>query len=244
MNTKRQTVWLVSMLSLMVVLSAYYLFTEDVNDLDLTKQQAAGTEIKVDAISTDAPQGSAAADKAAANKAAADKAATDKAASADKGSATDKAATDKATTDKAVQGAQSQTTGKTDADVLKQVSASANATSGNDYFMTLHSKRNEDLSKEMEKWMAVSVDSKKSTEEVEQALQEVQKLQDLDEKVTNVEDQLGRQYPNSIVLQDGSKWKVIVQAAKLEKSEGVSIVDLVMKELNVSPDKVTVQYRQ
>lgn len=249
MNTKRQTVWLVSMLSLMVVLSAYYLFTEDVNDLDLTKQQAAGTEIKVDAISTDAPQGSAAADKAAANKAAADKAATDKAASADKGSATDKAATDKATTDKAtsdkaVQGAQTQTTGKTDADVLKQVSASANATSGNDYFMTLHSKRNEDLSKEMEKWMAVSVDSKKSTEEVEQALQEVQKLQDLDEKVTNVEDQLGRQYPNSIVLQDGSKWKVIVQAAKLEKSEGVSIVDLVMKELNVSPDKVTVQYRQ
>lgn len=29
MNTKRQTIWLVSMLSLMVVLSAYYLFTED-----------------------------------------------------------------------------------------------------------------------------------------------------------------------------------------------------------------------
>ncbi|MBD2869554.1 SpoIIIAH-like family protein [Paenibacillus arenilitoris] len=29
MNTKRQTVWLVSMLSLMVVLSAYYLFTQD-----------------------------------------------------------------------------------------------------------------------------------------------------------------------------------------------------------------------
>lgn len=29
MNNKRQTVWLVSMLSLMVVLSAYYLFTED-----------------------------------------------------------------------------------------------------------------------------------------------------------------------------------------------------------------------
>lgn len=29
MNTKRQTIWLVSMLSLMVVLSAYYLFTQD-----------------------------------------------------------------------------------------------------------------------------------------------------------------------------------------------------------------------
>ncbi|CAM3964051.1 SpoIIIAH-like family protein [Paenibacillus alkaliterrae] len=31
MNTKRQTVWLVSMLSLMVVLSAYYLFTQDID---------------------------------------------------------------------------------------------------------------------------------------------------------------------------------------------------------------------
>lgn len=29
MNNKRQTIWLVSMLSLMVVLSAYYLFTDD-----------------------------------------------------------------------------------------------------------------------------------------------------------------------------------------------------------------------
>ena len=32
MNTKRQTIWLVSMLSLMVLLSAYYLFTQDTND--------------------------------------------------------------------------------------------------------------------------------------------------------------------------------------------------------------------
>lgn len=35
MNSKKQTVWLVSMLSLMVVLSAYYLFTEDVKTPDL-----------------------------------------------------------------------------------------------------------------------------------------------------------------------------------------------------------------
>ena len=34
MNKKRQTVWLVSMLSIMVVLSAYYLFTDDGGDVD------------------------------------------------------------------------------------------------------------------------------------------------------------------------------------------------------------------
>ena len=39
MNAKRQTIWLVSMLSLMVVLSAYYLFTEDVNKLDLASTE-------------------------------------------------------------------------------------------------------------------------------------------------------------------------------------------------------------
>lgn len=34
MNAKRQTVWLVSMLSLMVVLSAYYLFSDELKNLD------------------------------------------------------------------------------------------------------------------------------------------------------------------------------------------------------------------
>ncbi|MEF3301934.1 SpoIIIAH-like family protein [Paenibacillus sp. GYB003] len=243
MNTKRQTVWLVSMLSLMVVLSAYYLFTEDVNDLDLTNQQAAGTEIKVDTIATsgsaNATTDKAAADKAAADKAAADKAASDAKATTDKTSANPSAAADKT--------AQSQQTGasaKTDEEVLKQVSASAQATSGNDFFRSLHMKRSEQLSKEIEKWMAVSVDSKKSNEEVEKALAEVQKLQDMDEKVMNVEDQLGKDFQNAIVLQDSGKWKVIVQSAKLERSQGVTIVDLVMKELNVTPDKVTVQYVQ
>lgn len=34
MNTRRQTIWLVSMLSLMVILSAYYLFTQDIGGKD------------------------------------------------------------------------------------------------------------------------------------------------------------------------------------------------------------------
>jgi hypothetical protein len=50
MNTKRQTIWLVSMLSLMVVLSAYYLFTQDTSSPDMlsdgtqTQQKAGATE--------------------------------------------------------------------------------------------------------------------------------------------------------------------------------------------------------
>lgn len=46
MNTKRQTIWLVSMLSLMVVLSAYYLFTQDMDDTDkLTDSQQPGYNV-------------------------------------------------------------------------------------------------------------------------------------------------------------------------------------------------------
>ncbi|PYI55057.1 SpoIIIAH-like family protein [Paenibacillus flagellatus] len=237
MNTKRQTVWLVSMLSLMVVLSAYYLFTEDVNELDLTAQQLSGSEIKVDAVSTGggAKTDAAAGDKAAADKAAADKAGADQAA-ANQGASTDKAASGKTS------GGTDATSKKTDEEVLKQVTAKE--TTGSDYFASLQMKRSEELAKQTEKWMTISLDSKKSTEEVTQAMNELNKLQDTDEKVTGLEDQLAQSYKNAIVLQEGGKWKVVVQAAKLEKSEGVSIVDLVMKELNVTPDKVTVQYVQ
>ncbi|MDQ6421051.1 SpoIIIAH-like family protein [Paenibacillus sp. LHD-117] len=44
MNTKRQTIWLVSMLSLMVVLSAYYLFTQDLDDTDKLSGSGEKTE--------------------------------------------------------------------------------------------------------------------------------------------------------------------------------------------------------
>jgi stage III sporulation protein AH len=48
-NSKRQTVWLVSMLSLMVVLSAYYLFTEDVSELNMA-DGLNGKEITMNSI--------------------------------------------------------------------------------------------------------------------------------------------------------------------------------------------------
>ncbi len=55
MNAKRQTIWLVSMLSLMVVLSAYYLFTEDVNKLDLASTETINKsqEVKIDMSQVD-----------------------------------------------------------------------------------------------------------------------------------------------------------------------------------------------
>lgn len=53
MNTRRQTVWLVSMLGLMVVLSAYYLFTEDVENMEVVSENPPEEEILIDATNPD-----------------------------------------------------------------------------------------------------------------------------------------------------------------------------------------------
>ncbi|SFE93201.1 stage III sporulation protein AH [Paenibacillus algorifonticola] len=76
MNTKRQTIWLVSMLSLMVVLSAYYLFTQDASSPELLTDnsqleqtvgqgatEAAGSGIVVDEVQQGADNGVSEADK-------------------------------------------------------------------------------------------------------------------------------------------------------------------------------------
>jgi stage III sporulation protein AH len=56
-----------------------------------------------------------------------------------------------------------------------------------------------------------------------------------------IEEMLGKNYKNVIVTEDSGKWKVSVQADKLEKSEAVSIVDLVMTELGATQDKIVVE---
>lgn len=58
MNAKRQTVWLVSMLSLMVVLSAYYLITEDMSD-KTPSQSVQVEELKIDQTEVDKLQADA-----------------------------------------------------------------------------------------------------------------------------------------------------------------------------------------
>ena len=50
-----------------------------------------------------------------------------------------------------------------------------------------------------------------------------------------------RQYGNAVVKEESEKYNVVVLSEKLD-AKGAGIVSLVMKELKVSPDKVTVQY--
>ncbi|WP_079910799.1 SpoIIIAH-like family protein [Paenibacillus sp. 32352] len=259
MNTKRQTIWLVSMLSLMVVLSAYYLFTEDVSKLEMNSTSTAPTakEIVVNTndlngkqtpadpkadVKTDDKTGAAAPE---AKQSGSTQTTQDPKASSTKTDPTSSTKTDtKAKTDAAPN---SQSTSKAneqvspaDAKVLQQVQTQAK--SGTDYFINLGLKRDEEIAKQSEKWVTILSDSKQTQEAAASAAAELQKLQDNETKITNLEESLMKDFPQAVITQESSKWRVTVQSAKLEKSQAVSIVEKVMQEMNVSPDKVVVQY--
>ncbi|MFE5322902.1 SpoIIIAH-like family protein [Paenibacillus sp. NPDC056579] len=253
MNSKRQTIWLVSMLSLMVVLSAYYLFTEDVNKLDFNATGTAEPTAKEIVVNTNdlnaakqAPaadaQGSAQTGTAAPDAKQAPAAAKpeQKESSVKTDTPSDaKAKQDTQAKDQATSKANDQIS-PADAKVLQQVSAQA--TSGTDYFINLGLKRNEEMAKQTEQWMTILSDTKQTPEAAANAAAELKKIQDNEAKVTNLEDILLKDFPQAVVTQEASKWRVTVQSNKLEKSQAVTIVEKVMEEMNIGPDKIIVQY--
>ncbi|MDF2922003.1 MAG: stage sporulation protein [Paenibacillaceae bacterium] len=202
MNTKRQTIWLVSMLSLMVVLSAYYLFTEDVNKLNTATEKVTQEDIKVTTEQKDP-----------------------------------------VSQEKAVSGGLTAGTSEksSDAKVLEQVQSVAK--SGSDYFADLAYKRNQDMGLKAEGFLNIIVDTKKSTDEISKATDEFEKLQTMQAKVENLEDLLGQTYSNAIVLAEDNKYKALVQVAgKLDAKQAQGIIDMMIKELGVVKDNVSVQY--
>ncbi|MGW9124861.1 SpoIIIAH-like family protein [Paenibacillus chitinolyticus] len=260
MNAKRQTIWLVSMLSLMVVLSAYYLFTEDVSKVDVASTAPKADEVKIDLSQVSPEQavadaGKASADKAADAKADGTKATADAKTDAKTDTKTDAKAEAKAGDAKAGDAkAQDSKTGATaskdgkdaaaapasaEAKVSQQTQASSK--SGRDYLTKLQLDRQDALSKKTEELLTLITDKNQTSDAVSKAQQELQQIEDTNTRVTNVEDVLSKDYPNAVLTQDGSKWKVTVQSDKLEKSQAVSIVETVMKELKVGPE-ISVQY--
>ncbi|RAV18659.1 SpoIIIAH-like family protein [Paenibacillus contaminans] len=242
MNSKRQTIWLVSMLSLMVVLSAYYLFTDDPNK----KETAAGdlnTQDIIVGLNELTPEDAAkAADKtapAAAGGTDAAKSAGTNGTKTNDSKASDSKSVDAKSESETKTGTKETTTAKTDEQVIQQIQSQGK--SGQEYIITEQMKRNEEFKLSMENLISIMTDPKKSQEEAVKATNEYNAIEQRELKLTGIEETLGKNYDNVVVLQENEKWKVVVQAAKLEKSEGASIVTLVMNELNVGPEKVVVQ---
>lgn len=241
MNAKRQTIWLVSMLSLMVVLSAYYLFTEDVNKLDLATTEAINKtqEVKIDMSQVD-PANAAKTDVKATTGG--DAKVDTKAVTPQNSTKTDVKTDAKTTTTQDASKATIPNTAKTDDQVLKIVEEQARTTSASDYFTNEQMKQRDYFSKTSSDLMEIIIDSKKTPEAVAKATNDLAKLTDIQEKVENLQDVLMKDFPQAIINQDGNKWKVTVQSDKLEKSQGVTIVDMVMKELGTGPENIKIQY--
>ncbi|OCT12426.1 hypothetical protein A8709_31870 [Paenibacillus pectinilyticus] len=244
MNAKRQTIWLVSMLSLMVVLSAYYLFTEDVNKLDLatTTTASQSQEVKIDMSQVDPATGNTTDVKATTGTNTGAKTDT-KATTPQTSTKTDTKATTTQDSSKTTTKDTSKTTpAKTDDQVLKQVEEQSKTTSASDYFTNEQVKQNDYFSKASTDLMTIILDNKKTPEAIAKATNDLNALTDLQDKIENLQDMLVQDFPQAIINQDGNKWKVTVQSDKLEKSQGVSIVDMVVKELGAAPENIKIQY--
>ncbi|WP_308639040.1 SpoIIIAH-like family protein [Paenibacillus silvisoli] len=229
MNNKRQTIWLVSMLSLMVILSAYYLFTEDVNpstDLvtDGTQQEqlkdgateASGATTNDGITVTDVTDGAANAD--ASKDTAGNQPAADGTAAADNAAAADQA----------------------DQEVLRQLEEAGGITAS--VFSQMQEKRDQKLYDEYNKLYSQISDTKQDEKAAGTAVDELNLLEDKSSKITALEEELVKQFKNAAVSPDGDRYKVVVQSEKLEKSQADSILTMVINELGVSPEQVTIQY--
>ncbi|WP_328800182.1 SpoIIIAH-like family protein [Paenibacillus sp. LX16] len=271
MNNKRQTVWLVSMLSLMVVLSAYYLFTEDSSpanppvadseQVSKVKQDAAQeattkteeqlNELKVNEVVTNGKV----TDGASAISTKSDTASTtDPATENSKGDkdTADTPTTEPATSDqnttatKTDATAQSDdkaaSTAKTDQQVLDQVAtdqaAQPTAAAVIDNYLLERDVENQKKNDELTTAMNDSTPKKAA-----EAQKELHVLEDKQAKITGIEEELQQQFANAVVREeDADKYKVVVLSEKLDAKQAVTIVDKVMKELNVTQDKISVQY--
>lgn len=300
MKGKRQTIWLVSMLSLMVVLSAYYLFTEDtgtsipketagsiqvdtlkdgegntdqavldsglvINEVDTQGTLNTDADSQAAATSSDS-ETSAAADNSTSTEAGDSSAAAvteDKDASvtnegkADAGSkdtAADTAAADtktekpaaaesgnKASDKETAASTTEETPVKGDEEILEEVAAQSASASSlfNNY---LYEREQQNL-KNYNDLLAQINDMEKTPAENAVAQEQLTKLEEKESKISDIEVKLQQKYGEAIVKEEtGNAYTVVVLSEKLDVKQAVGIVDMVMKELSVSQDKIRVQY--
>lgn len=260
MRGKRQTIWLVSMLSLMVVLSAYYLFTGDpganapqetagIIQADSGKVEGgnglvpvSGEQgIIVDEVITETggldDQAAAAEDDGAKEQGTGNAEATaapQATASPDAGKSKD--------TDAPAAEEDTAVSVKTDEEVLKEMAAQSTAASAQ-YFSTYLYDREQRNLQEYNDLLVQINDMEKTPEESALAHEQLGRLEEKASKIDGIEEQLQQQYGMAVVKEEaGDSYKVLVTSDKLDVKQAVSIVNLVMKELSVTQDKVSVQY--
>ncbi|HZG85121.1 SpoIIIAH-like family protein [Paenibacillus sp.] len=244
MNTRRQTVWLVSMLGLMVVLSAYYLFTDEADQIPVNTEQTAETEIVVEGVGmmdpTAAQQSVSIENIATIEEGeAAEGGTTTEGETAEGGTTTEGETTDGASANAESEAAETTGEAVTNEQVLEQV---ANQ-SGADAITAMQIERDSQFSKRFEELTAQMTNEEATEEQIAEAANRQNALMDLETKMIALEEKLLADYENVAVMYDEAKehFTVHVSAAQLEKSEAVSIVTEAMKDLGIAIHQITVK---
>lgn len=243
MKNKRQTIWLVSMLSLMVVLSAYYLFTDDSGSSNQTAES--GQMGNAEEASAQNPLEGFVLNEVVTEEQATGEQTDEMGAPVDPA---EESAASGEQTDASVpstEGTDADTTpeeAKTDEDVLNQLESQDEANSAITVFENYQWERSSENSKLENELTAAASDATKTPEENAKALEQLRILEEKNEKILGIEEQLSQQYANAIVQEEEDEYKVVVISEKLAAIDAVNIVDLVISELDVTQDKVSVQY--
>jgi stage III sporulation protein AH len=256
MNNRRQTIWLVSMLSLMVILSAYYLFTEPVgptqnanNGTQQTNDQTGAAKAsgsgdqglkitEVDQGTNSLTDSASAAPDGKTDPAASPAGQKDAAAPSD--SPKDAAASDSGQTDgKSSDAANNGKLSASDEEVLSQVTN----LKGAQMFDDLQRKAQEDFARAYEEQNKIVADTKHySPEDAAAAVEKMNALEETDTRITSLEEKLTQDFENAVVTQEDMNFKILVEAASLDKKQAVKIIDQAAKELKVKPDRLSVEF--
>ncbi|MBP1999436.1 stage III sporulation protein AH [Paenibacillus shirakamiensis] len=259
MKSNRQTIWLVSMLSLMVILSAYYLFTEDSGPTAKTPRMADGQQVmnqdanttKTTALNTknndviateitDSKDTTSTDSKVTDNKK--DTASTTEDSSLTATDPSKDKATKETTKDSSKDTTSTTTTdpSQQDEEVLKKIEAQGAAATDN--IKNYQYERQEKNNKLSDKLTQTIADQSKPLDESAKAQNDLAALSDKEAKIEDIELKLKEQFSDAVVTEDNNQYTVVVVSDKLEAKQAVSILDLVIKDLGVTQDKVKVQY--
>jgi len=123
------------------------------------------------------------------------------------------------------------------------VLSNLNNQKGRAYFDNIELQRRTKVSEEEERLNNIIADTTNNTQDqAAAAIEDLHRLDATEERISSLEEKLLATYENAVVEQDNDNFKVVVQADKLNKAQAVSIVETATKELQVTPDRVTVQY--
>lgn len=213
----KQTVWLVTMLSLMVVLSAYYIVSGPVEpvddvatteeDAEVTTQEANPLELALFGSDGDGEE------------------------DAEKGA--DEAETKEEARDS--EGEKTEETGTEDDDTP--------AISGQDYFLAMQTERSAINSELIEKYTDIMTDPQSSEEQAEAASAKLEELRKTIDQVTEMEELIrGQGYNDALVMHEKGKYDITVQTDSLSKKQAVEILELIQEETDVPATYLTISY--